>query len=247
MSTPADIPTASRLLVIVVNYNQEYEIGAVLEKLKHFHDPKDVIVVDDGSRDRSPEIARQLGYNVLVHPRNRGVGAAIRSGIHYALRFGYSACATLSANGKMRPEDLSRIAEPVLAGRADYVSGARFMKGGGSPGLNSFRRFAIPLLSLLVWPVLGRRFRDVTCGYRCFRTAIFRETPMVIDQEWLNRYELEYYIQIWACRLKLRIEEVPVVIPYDHLKFGRRSKIVPLIGWWHMLRPFIYLTLGIKR
>jgi len=57
---------------------------------------------------------------------------------------------------------------------------------------------------------------------------------------------MEYYIHYWACHLGLRILEVPVTIPYTHLSKSRRSKIVPFIGWWSMIRPFFLLSLGLK-
>lgn len=235
------------VLVIIVNYNQRAEIGSVLNDLKNRHPIVDMVVVDDGSSDGSAQVAEEAGYLVLRHQVNCGVGAAIRTGIIHGRAHGYQACVIMSANGKMRGEDLARVIEPITSGRADYVTGSRFLKGGASPGLSLFRRFGIPVFSLLAWPILGRLFSDVTCGFRCYRLSLFDDARVDISQEWLSRYELEYYIHYWACRLRLRIEEVPVVIPYDHLTPGRKTKISPISGWWSMVRPLVYLALRIKR
>jgi len=233
-------------LVIVVNYNQEHEIGAFLAALARHQPKRDTLIVDDGSSDASPRIAAELGYRVLAHETNRGVGAAIRTGIHEARRTGYDYVIINSSNGKMQPEDLAAIRDPIERGEADYTTGSRFLRGGGSPGLPRFRRFAIPIFSAALSLLLRRRFSDITCGYRGYRIDwLFGPQPR-IDQPWLDRYELEYYIHYWACRTGQRIAEVPVTIRYDHLSSGRTSKIRPGRDWWLMARPVILLEMGLR-
>lgn len=134
-------------LVIVVNYNQEHEIRAFLEQLSGHQPVADTLIVDDGSRDASPAIAERLGYRVLRHDVNRGVGAAIRTGIHEARTTGYDYVIINSSNGKMQPEDLGVIRGPIERGEAKYTTGSRFLAGGSSPGLPWFRRLAIPVFS----------------------------------------------------------------------------------------------------
>lgn len=233
-------------LLIVANYNQMAEIGSVLERCeKHF--PKhNTLVVDDGSTDGSCEYAQEQGFRVIRHERNMGIGAGIRTGIDFAMANGYSWVLISSSNGKIRPEDFKTVYSPLIEGEADYVTGSRFARGGSSPGLTPFRRFAIPIFSLATYPFLGKRFSDITCGFRAYSLDLFKNTKCNIHQEWLNRYELEYYIHYWACRLGVRIKEVPVMIPYTHLAKGRKSKIRPFVGWWSMIRPFVYLRLGLR-
>ncbi|MGN6391442.1 MAG: hypothetical protein ACTHM9_04205, partial [Gemmatimonadales bacterium] len=95
--------------------------------------------------------------------------------------------------------------------------------------------------------VLGRRFTDITCGFRAYRLWIVRDPRVNLRQSWLNRYELELYIHYYACRLGARIVEVPVTIDYSHLAPGRKSKMRPLVSWWSILRPFLLLGTGLKR
>ena len=177
-----------------------------------------------------------------------GIGAAIRTGLNKGIAEGYEFAVIMSSNGKMRVTDLPAVIAPLTSGRADYAQGSRFLREGTSIDLSRFRRLMIPVFTLLANSVLGRTFSDMTCGFRAYRLDLFRKHAEVnLEQEWLNRYELEFYIHFWACRLQQRIEEVPVTIDYSHLEKGRKSKIVPIIGWWSMARPFVFLTLRIKR
>lgn len=236
-----------RGLVIVVNYNQEHEIRAFLENLARYQPIADTLIVDDGSSDASPAIAQRLGYRVIRHDANRGVGAAIRTGIHAARQAGYDYVIINSSNGKMRPEDLAAVRGPIERGEADYTTGSRFLPSGASPGLPWFRRLAIPVFSAGLGLFLRRWFTDITCGYRAYTIDWLFTSRLDIDQPWLDRYELEYYIHYWACRTGQRIVEVPVTIRYDHLTPGRRSKIRPGRDWWLMARPVVLLELGLRR
>jgi dolichol-phosphate mannosyltransferase len=234
-------------LLIVVNYDQELEIRGFLEGLRRTKHGLDVIVVDDGSRDRSPDIAEELGYVVIRHSRNSGVGAAIRTGIRHALSHpGYEFVLIMSSNGKMRPDELHTVIAPIAEDRADYVQGTRFALTGKTLGLPLFRALAIPAYSLMASVILRRRFTDITCGFRAYRLWIVQHPRVKLDQTWLDRYEAELYLHYYACRLGARIVEVPVTIDYSHLKPGRTSKMKPFSGWWSLLRPFLLLASGLR-
>ncbi|MGN6390930.1 MAG: glycosyltransferase family 2 protein, partial [Gemmatimonadales bacterium] len=131
-----------------MNFEQEQEIGRFLENLAASRHGLDVVVVDDGSKDASPQIAARAGYRVLTHPINLGVGGAIRTGIEYALSEGtYEFVVIMSSNGKMRPDELDQVTRPITDGSHDYVQGSRFMKDGHVLALSRFRSAAIPLYS----------------------------------------------------------------------------------------------------
>jgi dolichol-phosphate mannosyltransferase len=235
-------------LLIVVNYEQELEISGFLSSLTRASPGLEAVVIDDGSRDRSPLLAEALGYRVIRHSSNRGVGAAIRTGIQYArreARFEY--VLIMSSNGKMHADEIPTVIAPILENRADYVQGSRFREGGRSLALSGFRRFAIPVFSLLASAILRYRFTDITCGFRAYRLALFDDPRVNLEQEWLNHYEAELYIHYYACQLGARIVEVPVTIDYSQLGANRRSKMPPVAGWWSMIRPFVLLSTGLKR
>ncbi len=234
-------------LIIVVNFEQEREIAAFLTRLTRSNPGLDVIVVDDGSRDSSPKIADEMGYEVIRHRQNFGVGAAIRTGIAHAREArSYDFVVVMSSNGKMHPEELPRVVDPILSGKADYVQGSRFLRGGRALELSTFRTAAIPAYSAIASALLGSRFTDVTCGFRAYVLSMFDDPDVNLDQTWLNRYEAEYYIHYYATRKGLRVIEVPVTIDYSHLEPDRKSKIKPFAGWWSIFRPFFLLKLGLK-
>lgn len=237
-----------RGLIVVVNFEQEVEIGLFLKGLARSNPGLETVIVDDGSRDRSAAIAEELGYHVIRHPNNRGVGAAIRTGISHARSAGrFDYVLIMSSNGKMHPDEIPVVVGPIVENRADYVQGSRFLKGGTSPGLTRFRNRAIPLFSLFASAILGQRFTDITCGFRAYRLWLFEDPLVNLDQRWLDRYELELYIHYYACRKGLRMLEVPVTIDYSHLAAGRKTKMRPFTAWWSMIRPFVLLATRMRR
>lgn len=236
-----------RGLLILVNYDQEQEIAGFLDELAKAKHPLDMVLVDDGSRDRSPDIAESRGLQVLRHERNFGVGRAICTGIRYGQAGNFDYVVVMSSNGKMRPADLATVIEPIQQGLADYVQGSRFLRGGNSLSLSLFRSVTIPLFSLFASVILGRRFTDITCGFRAYRLALFDDPQVNLDQRWLDRYEAELYIHYYACRLGKRIAEVPVTIDYSRLAPGRKTKMRPFAGWWSLARPFLLLATGLRR
>jgi dolichol-phosphate mannosyltransferase len=241
-------PASMNGMLILVNYNQELEIERVLDRVALDYKIADTVIVDDGSSDRSPQMARDRGFHVIAHPKNRGVGAGIRTGIDHARASGrYQYVIIMASNGKMHSSDIPALTAPILKEGADYVQGNRFLQSGGSIALTPFRRVAIPVFAFLVSVLLGKRFTDVSCGFRSYRLSLFDNPKMNIWQPWLDKYELEYYIHYWACRLGYKVAEAPVRMDYSKLRKDRKSKIIPFIGWWSMIRPFLYLSLGFRK
>lgn len=241
-------PVVSAGLLVITNYNQISEVADFLQRAERHFPKRQSIFVDDASTDGSDQIARKCGYNVVRHSHNMGTGAAIRTGLLYGIEHGYKWVVLSSSNGKIKPEEYEVVYGPVLRGEADYVTGSRFLAGCRSPGLTPFRRLSIPIFSAISALILGRRYSDITCGFRSYLLEVIQDPAMNVEQEWLNRYELEYYIHYYVTKnKKWRIKEVPVTIEYSHLQPGRKSKIKPFSGWWSMIRPFVFLRLGLKR
>ncbi len=154
-----------RVLAILPAYNEEESLGAVLAALGHAAPGIDVVVVDDGSRDRTREVARAAGVQVLALPFNLGIGGAVQTGYQYARDRGYDVAVQIDADGQHLPSELSKLLEPLARGEADLVAGSRFAAGGAYPS-SLPRRAGIWYFAWLLTAVLGRRVTDPTSGFR---------------------------------------------------------------------------------
>jgi dolichol-phosphate mannosyltransferase len=233
------------VLVAVLTYNEGEKLAALV---KRFPDQPGyrLLFVDDGSTDSSVEPLKQLGYNVIRHETNKGVGASLRDSIQYGRSNGLGIIVVMAGNGKMLPEEIPRLVTPIVEDRADYVQGSRNLEGGASPNLPLIRKVAIRLFTSAVNLMLGVKSTDVTCGFRAYRLDLFDIDDISLNQTWLDHYEMEYYIHYKVLTKRFRFLEVPVSMVYPG---GSQSysKIKPFVGWWSILRPWVYLLLRLKK
>lgn len=206
----------------------------------------DVTVVDDGSTDGSIEQVDASRFGVLRLGAMVGLGGAIRAAIGHARALGYDVLVILAANDKDRPTEIPRLLAPILQERCVIVFGSRYLPGGESGNMPLYRRIATRfvhpwLMSLAV----GRRLTDSSNGFRAIHLSLFDDPAINLDQPWLDQYDLERYIQYKAIRLGYKYAEVPVTKIYPPRHLGI-TKMKPITGWWSMVRPIIYLALGIK-
>jgi len=201
-------------------------------------------VVDDGSTDSGPALAAAAGGIVISLGRNRGVGAAIRAGLNAARSDGCDVAVVMAASGKDRPEELPNLIAALEDG-ADYAQGSRFLAGGASVNLPFVRGLLIHAFTLMFRMLTGFAGTDVTNGFRAYRLALLDDARVQIEQPWLDRYELEYYIHWKAITLGYRVVEVPVSKTYPARRTDY-SKIRPVVDWWHMLRPALLLALHLR-
>ncbi len=234
-----------KFLVTVLTFNE----GEKLKKL-YADFPKeknyDILFVNDGSTDKTEQFLKEKNLTYLNHTTNLGVGAGIRTATAYANDHGYNAIVIMAGNGKMLPSEINRLIEPLQNNSADYVQGSRYLDGGDAPHLPAFRNIAIKLFTGMTNLILGFKGTDITCGFRAYRLSIFENEQIDIHQEWLGQYEMEYYIHFKVIKTGFRVVEVPVSMVYP--KEGKNyTKIKPFIGWWSMIRPWVFLTLRIKK
>lgn len=201
---------------------------------------------DNGSTDGGSAILEAHGIPVISQP-TRGVGSCIRAAIEYGRANGYDILIVMAGNDKDDPEEIPTLLAPILNEQADYVQGSRFMAGGSSVNLPFFRWFAIKFLSV-IFNVFSRNVcTDLTNGFRAYRLSLFNDRRININQTWLNTYEFEYYLHLKVSQCGYRVVEVPVTKTYPGTPGIAYTKIQPGIGWWKMLRPFIFLALGLKK
>lgn len=210
----------------------------------------DYLVVDDCSTDGTTEAVAAFascGVATIRHGRRRGVGAAIRTAVHYARDNGYDVIVIMAGNDKDDPGDIPAVLRPVLEGGFDFVQGSRYLGRCGAGGdMPFYRKVATRLHPWLMSLFTGRRVTDSTNGFRAFRLSLARDPRINLDQDWLDAYELEPYLMFKAIRLGYRFTEVFVTKIYPPRKMGY-TKMTPFVGWWSILKPLFYLGLGIRK
>ena len=235
-----------KVIAMAPVYNEEAKVAEVVKRT-----PRDIVdellIIDDGCTDRSPEIAKELGATILPMGYVAGVGAALRAGYAYAVENGYDVAVVMAGNNKDSPEEIPLLLQPIADNQADFVQGSRFLKKGANFGaMPLYRRIATRIHPLLFSLVARRRVTESTNGFRAIRTSVLKDERLNLDQKWLDQYELEPYLYIRTIRMGYRTKEVPVTKVYPPKKLGQ-TKMKPLTGWWSILRPLVLMGLGIKR
>ena len=229
-----------------IAHNEAKKIGRVLDRFT----PGLVdclAVVDDASTDETAEVVRSKGAVILSHERRSGAGAAIRTAIRHAQAEGFDVLVILAGNDKDRPPEIDRLIAAINDEGYDFVQGSRYLPGGDFGAMPAYRqlatRFVHPLLFSLI---VGRRFTDTTNGFRAIRLSALDDARIDLDQDWLDKYELEPYLFYKMVTLGYRVKEVPVTKIYPPKELGY-TKMKPITGWWSILRPLVLLGLRIKR
>lgn len=175
------------------------------------------------------------------------MGAALQLGYDYAVRRQYDVAVTVAGNNKDAPEEIPLLLNPIADGRADFVQGSRFLKRGASFGpMPAYRQVATRLHPLL-FSLLARRWvTESTNGFRAVRTCVLVDPRLDLSQTWLRQYELEPYLYLRSIQLGYRTVEVPVTKIYPPKELGQ-TKMKPIAGWWSILRPLVYVGLGLRK
>jgi len=232
-----------RVLVIIPVWNEEVSIGGVVKDLRR-HVPHDILVCDDGSTDRTLDIARELGC-MIAGPTPHGMDNPLRTGVKFGMNNGYDVIVQLGGSGKQSAADLPAVVQPVLDGTSDFVSGSRYLPGGRAINHPAQRQVGTRLFSALFSLFAGRTATDASNAWRAYSVRMLRDPRFVMDEPWIDVYAFEPYLYYKAIEFGYRVREVPVTITYP--KRRGYSKIRFPGSYWAVFRPILYLRLGIRK
>ncbi|HXG63900.1 MAG TPA: glycosyltransferase family 2 protein [Blastocatellia bacterium] len=194
-------------LIVIPAYNEAENILAVISEARALRLPVDILVVDDGSSDATAALSEQAGVNVLKLPFNLGYGAAVQTGLIYAVEAGYDVCVLTDGDGQHDPKYIPELLAPVVAGQADLALGSRFL-GKADYAIPFTRKLGILLFSRLASVFTRQRITDPTSGFQ----AISRRLMVFFIKD---NYPYDFPDADTLIRLHFagfRIREVPVTI-----------------------------------
>jgi len=206
---PPWVPKASDTIVFVPAWNEERNLPAVLDELGRDLPNADVLVVDDGSTDRTAEVAREHGAVVISFGENRGLPAGIAAGYEYANEQGYAFCGRVDGDGQHPVGELARMLERVRSGVCDVAVGSRFAIGDGFPPYryrpSAPRRLGTAVLRRAMQISLRRPFLDATSG---MYAANAKALPLLARPYTSEAPEVQALLRLHEAGL--RVDEVPV-------------------------------------
>lgn len=193
---------SQNITVVLPAYNEEGSIGSIVLLSKLYAD--NVIVVDDGSTDRTAEIARKAGAEVIAHNTNKGKAEALKTGFTAAINLGADIIVTMDSDGQHNPADIPKLVAPILEGNAEMVNGSRYLN---YPGKNAplYRRVGQTLQDTTAKMNFNLKITDTQSGFRAFAASTknifrFNGKKTAIEREMLAD----------AGRSGLRIKEVEI-------------------------------------
>ncbi|MCX7943012.1 MAG: glycosyltransferase family 2 protein [Deltaproteobacteria bacterium] len=224
--------------ILIPVFNEEVSIKVVIDSLLKLRDRYDIIVVDDGSYDKTPDILKDYDIVVLRHCINSGYGAAIQTGLRYLYDKGYEQAILFDGDGQHPVESIDVISLEQIKQKKDIVIGSRFLSGYEDVG--TLKRIALKFFSLIIYIVTKVTIKDPTSGFKC-----------------LNRRAMRYYISdvtplsfpdadamILAIKSGLTIIEIPVRM---NKRISGRSMHYGLRAVMYMMNMFFSLILCVLK
>jgi len=238
-------------VAIIPAYNEEIALGSVILRTLQYVDK--VIVVDDGSSDKTNEVATLAGAELISHPSNLGKGQGLKSGFETILSINegidnsdetYDIIVTIDGDGQNNPDEIPALISPIESGKADFVNGSRYLEGSTEEDTPTYRRVGQKILDKATNLSSGLNITDSQSGFRAFsKKAILyfklKNSGFAIESEILSD----------AAEAELKIVEIPITVRYD-LDGSTKNPITHGVGVllkiikdMEFRRPLIYFTL----
>lgn len=221
-----------KLLIIIPAFNEEDNLPLVAQDLGELI--RDSVVINDGSKDKTGDIARNLGFHVINLPFNLGIGGSVQTGLKYALENGYDIAVQFDGDYQHRADQIKNIVEPAEKKDADLVIGSRVLaKEYSFPFL---RRLGGRWFSLLLYLLAGVRVSDPTSGFRCYG----RKAIECFAENYPEDYP-EVESILFGSKKGLKIHEVPALM---RARTKGRSSISAFKAIYYMVKVTLGLFIG---
>ena len=227
-----------RRIAIVPALNEEVTVGRVIDEIRAFDPGFDIVVVDDGSTDRTAGVAADRGASVLRLPFNLGIGGAVQTGYRFAFEHGYDLAVQVDGDGQHDPQELPAILAPVLAGEADVCVGSRFA-GAGAYRSSFLRRIGIRIFARVVSMIVRQKVTDTTSGFR----AVNRKGIALFAADYPHDYP-EVEATVMSVKHRLRLREVPVAM---RERGAGASSITALRSVYYMTKVLLAIFVALFR
>ena len=235
---PVRARTQLRKIAVVPAHNEEACVADVVRGIRAVDPDFAVVVVDDGSEDRTAAAARAAGAHVVRLPFNLGIGGAVQTGFRYALEHGFDVAVRLDGDDQHDPDELAALLEPVLSGEADIAVGSRFL-GSGEYRPPFVRRLGIRMFARVVSLLVRQRVTDTTSGFQ----ALNRRGIALFAADLPHDYpEIEATVMVFKHRL--RLTEVPV---HMRERVEGSSSITALRSVYYVVKVLLALFVGLFR
>ena len=228
-----------RIAIIIPAYNEELTIGSVVLDARKYSNK--VIVINDGSKDRTAEVARMAGAQVIDMERNSGKAAAIMRGFKAVKNKGFSAVVMMDGDGQHLASDITKLLPPILLGEADLVIGSRFLYKKNQ--IPKYRQIGQKILNRMTNAGTSSKVSDTQSGFR----ALSNRAISSMDFQ-TSGYAVEQDMIVHFAEKGLRMVEVPISVRYDvpnghkqgsiSMGFGLLSNIISTIGYKRPLLLF---------
>lgn len=219
-----------KIIVIIPAYNEEGSVAKVIEEVRTHLRQADVLVVSDGSTDRTSEKAGASGATVLELPFNLGIGGAMQAGYQYAWQRGYDIAIQVDADGQHDPKEIAKLLGALEEKKIDIALGSRFI-GDSEYKSSTMRRIGISIFAQVISMIVGQKITDPTSGFR----AANRKAIQLFASNYPQDYpEPEALVLLHRCRFKM--EEVPVEMSQ---RYSGESSITKIRSVYYMVKVLL--------
>lgn len=228
-----------KLLIAIPALNEESSIASVILDIQKNMPGTRTLVIDDGSTDKTSEVARKVGAVVISLPFNVGVGGALRVAFKYALENGFDQVLQIDADGQHLPSEAQQLLNKVSSD--SVIIGSRFLGGANTYKVGVARRFAMVVLAFVMSKICGTKLTDVTSGFRITSGHAIKIFSTEYPRDYLGDTVESLII---AKRAGITIDEVPVVM--QQRLHGNPSQNV-LKSIWYLSRALLVISLTLLR